>query len=37
MFTSTAQKSKVWPLVYFNAVIWLSHENLLKGFTKLCA
>lgn len=37
MLIITGQKSKVWSVVYFNVVMGLSHGNLLKGFTKLCA
>ena len=37
MLTITGQKSKVWSVAYVNAVMGLSHKNLLKGLTKLCA
>lgn len=37
MLIITGQKSKAWSVVYFNAVTGLSHGNLVKGFTKLCA
>lgn len=37
MLIITGKKSKVWSLVYFNVAIWLTHGNLLKRFTNLCA
>lgn len=37
MLIITGQKSQEWPVVYFNAVIGLSHGNSLNGFTKLRA